>query len=117
MLDLCSIRKIQNAIREFEGTLRDETGLTLNDALCLCSVHKGISEPGSLARELGLSPSRLTRILDGLENRSLIARTLSDADRRSIRVSLTDGGTNLIERYQCAKINVPEELLFTQKEG
>lgn len=115
MIDLCSIRKIQSAVKRFEETLKAETGLTLNDALCLCSINKGIQEPGLLARELELSPSRLTRILDALEERKLISRMLSASDRRSISVSLTENGKDLIVTYSCSGIEVPEELAFTQQ--
>lgn len=115
MIDLCSIRKIQSALRRFEDTLKAETGLSLNDALCLCSISKGIQDPGSLARELELSPSRLTRILEALENRNLIARKLSDTDRRSISVLLTEQGERLVNTYKCAGIEVPDELAFTQR--
>ncbi len=114
MLDLCAIRRIQSAIRKLEDTLREETGLSLNDALCLCSVNKGISEPSQLARELELSPSRLTRILDDLEKRKYIARRLSDADRRSITVALSPRGKTLIERYSCTEFEIPQDLAFTQ---
>ena len=117
MLDLCAIRRIQTAIRRFEDGLREETGLSLNDAICLCAVHRGVFEPGQLARELELSPSRLTRILDDLESRKLIRRTLSNEDRRSITVSLTDEGVALVERYSCTDIEIPEDLAFTQGGG
>lgn len=114
MIDLCSIRKIQTALRKFEETLKEETGLSLNDALCLCSIGKDIHEPGALSKQLELSPSRLTRILDTLEKRGYISRRISDTDRRNIWVNLTDKGKSIIEDYQCADIRIPDELAFTQ---
>jgi len=115
MIDLCSIRKVQSALKRFEETLEAETGLSLNEAMCLCAIKKGLAEPGLLAHELELSPSRLTRILDGLENRKLVSRRLSDGDRRSITAELTARGNALIEKYRCADIPLPDELAFTQK--
>jgi DNA-binding MarR family transcriptional regulator len=115
MLDLCSIRKLQTSIRTFEENLKQETGLSLNDALLLCATHKGICDPSALAKELELSPSRLTRILDTLEKRNLIVRTISETDRRGVLVTLTDGGNTLIDRYSCSGITIPEELSFIQK--
>ena len=114
MIDLCAIRKIQTALRKFEEALKAETGLSLNDAMCLCALGKGIHEPGMLARQLELSPSRLTRVLDALETRKLVSRTLSDDDRRSITVLLTRQGETFIEKYKCSEIELPEELAFTQ---
>ncbi len=115
MIDLCSIRKVQNAIRELEEKLVAETGLGLNDAMCLCALAKGISDPGSLAKALTLSPSRLSRILDGLEGCSLITRKLAEEDRRGIEVSLTKKGSTILEKYHCAEIEIPEELAFASK--
>jgi DNA-binding MarR family transcriptional regulator len=114
MIDLCSIRKIQTALKRFEDGLKAETGLSLNDALCLCSISKGIQEPGLLARELELSPSRLTRILDALEGRKLIVRELSNTDRRSLSVLLTKSGEKMVNTYKCSGIEIPEDLAFTQ---
>ena len=114
MIDLCSIRKIQTALKKFEETLKDETGLSLNDALCLCSIGKDFHEPGALSKQLELSPSRITRVLDTLEKRGFISRRISDTDRRNIWVELTDMGKNIIEEYQCTDIRVPQELAFTQ---
>lgn len=114
MIDLCAIRKLQTSLRNFEDQLKEQTGLSFNDALLLCGVNKGIFEPSALAKELELSPSRLTRILDSLENRGLVKRTLSSMDRRSLTVSLTETGREMIKTYTCSGLHIPEELLFTQ---
>jgi DNA-binding MarR family transcriptional regulator len=110
MIDLCSVRKIQTALRRFEETLKGQTGLSLNDAMCLCAIEKGFAEPGRLAEQLELSPSRLTRVLDSLEARKLVERASSKDDRRGVVVSLTDEGTRLITRYECADVVLPKEL-------
>jgi DNA-binding MarR family transcriptional regulator len=114
MIDLCAIRELQNSLRAFEKHLKEETGLSFNDALLLCAVNKGIVEPGLLARELKLSPSRLTRILDNLVNRDLTRRELSLLDRRSMLVTLTQKGKQMVDTYSCCEITLPTDLEFTQ---
>jgi DNA-binding MarR family transcriptional regulator len=114
MIDLCAIRKLQTSLRTFEKHLKEETGLSFNDALLLCAVRKGIAEPGLLAKELELSPSRLTRILDSLEKRDLTRRELSPLDRRSMLVTLTPKGKQMVEQYSCSGITLPKDLEFTQ---
>jgi DNA-binding MarR family transcriptional regulator len=114
MIDLCAIRKLQTSLRYFEDQLKQQTGLSFNDALLLCAVNKGICEPSALAKELELSPSRLTRILDSLENRKLVQRTLSIMDRRSLTVALTEAGSEMVKTYRCSELNLPSELQFTQ---
>ncbi|NLZ77154.1 MAG: MarR family transcriptional regulator [Spirochaetales bacterium] len=117
MLNLCAIRRLQSALRSFEEQLKDETGLSFNDALLLCAVEKGVAEPSALAKELNLSPSRLTRVIDSLEERELVQRTLSITDRRSLVISLTEAGEELVHAYKCCELRLPEELEFTQEES
>jgi MarR family transcriptional regulator, organic hydroperoxide resistance regulator len=47
---------------------------------------------GELQRGLNHRPSTLSGILDRLEGRGLVTRTLNDADRRSLLVALTRTG-------------------------
>ncbi len=115
MIDLCALRKIQTALRQYEDRLREDTGLSLNEALCLCSINRGYQEPGLIAREMELSPSRLTRILDALEEHRLVERKIGDGDRRNIAVSLTYAGRELLMKYQCSDIELPEALAFTRE--
>ena len=50
-----------------------------------------------LAAQLQLSPSGLTRRLDGLVNAGWVARRHSDADRRVMLAVLTDAGRAQLE--------------------
>lgn len=113
MIDLCAIRRLQSSLRLLEEQLKKQTGLSFNDAMLLCAVNKGIQEPSALAHELELSPSRLTRILDSLEKRALVIRSLSQTDRRSLTVTLTDGGKQMVDNYACCTLEIPEELNLT----
>jgi len=115
VIDLCALRKIQTALRQYEDRLRDDTGLSLNEALCLCSINRGFQEPGIIAREMELSPSRLTRILDALEDHDLVERKIGDGDRRNISLNLTYAGRELLMKYRCSDIDIPEVLAFTQE--
>jgi DNA-binding MarR family transcriptional regulator len=51
-----------------------------------------------LAARLHLSPSGLTRRLDGLVRDGLVARVPSQADRRVLHAALTDAGYAHLER-------------------
>lgn len=51
-----------------------------------------------LAGQLGLSPSGLTRRLDGLVSTGLVSREASDDDRRVMLALLTDDGYAVLER-------------------
>ena len=110
MHSLCEIRQIMVDLRTFEERLREQTSLSLNEALCLCQVGNGMLEPGALARDLELSPSRLSRIFDSLERQRLIQRTLSTTDRRGVKVHLTKQGEAMVEQLHSIQIELPDHL-------
>lgn len=51
-----------------------------------------------LASLLLLSKSGITRVVDRLEKRNLVARKMSDTDRRVVLACLTDEGAELLEQ-------------------
>jgi DNA-binding MarR family transcriptional regulator len=53
---------------------------------------RGDRKAGEIAKELLLSKSTTTAILDALEGRGLVSRTRHDSDGRSIVVSITKAG-------------------------
>jgi DNA-binding MarR family transcriptional regulator len=57
---------------------------------------------GELATFLQLDKSSVTGLVDRAAERGLVARTASPADRRSVRVAITDAGRELIDRGAAA---------------
>jgi DNA-binding MarR family transcriptional regulator len=76
------------------------TGLTLGDyqvLVYLSAARRGSMRMCDLAGVLQLSPSGLTRRLDGLVRGGLVARQPSEADRRVMLAQLTDRGRAQLE--------------------
>jgi DNA-binding MarR family transcriptional regulator len=97
---LRSIRRIVRAITLRSKALSRETGLTVPQLLCLRVVAAREDEPptlADLAREVELSPATITGIVDRLQRAGLVARLRSQADRRKIRVVLTEEGRTRCE--------------------
>ena len=57
----------------------------------------GEMETASLATDCDLAKGTLTGMLTTLEERDLVKRTRSDADRRRVLVSATDAGVDIID--------------------
>ena len=57
-----------------------------------------------VARALGIEGPTLTRHLDSLERNGLVVRRQSEADRRAVRVELTDAGEEAYQRMLAAVI-------------
>ena len=78
-----------------------ETGLTLGDYQVFVYLSRADDQSMrmcDLAAQLQLSPSGVTRRLDGLVNAGWVARRNSDADRRVMLAVLTDAGRAQLER-------------------
>ncbi|MBN2553586.1 MAG: MarR family transcriptional regulator [Spirochaetales bacterium] len=90
--DLCSIKDTVRAIHELEKELKRSHGLTLNEALCLCCVSNLSHSPGECAQQMGLSASRVSRIISSLERKGLLERRSQPDDHRSTELSITGRG-------------------------
>ncbi|KAF1030639.1 MAG: Multiple antibiotic resistance protein MarR [Pseudomonas sp.] len=58
----------------------------------------GIDTPVELCRQLSLDSGSMTRMLDRLEQKNLLARQRSEHDRRQVQLVLTPDGEALVER-------------------
>lgn len=67
--------------------------------------------PRELARSSLITSGAMTARLDRLERAGLIARTLDPADRRAVRIQLTDRGERLAERALRAVLDVDHDFL------
>jgi MarR family 2-MHQ and catechol resistance regulon transcriptional repressor len=61
-------------------------------------LHKGPLTHRELGRKVLTSAGNMTDVVDKLEARGLVRRVRATADRRQVRVELTDGGRSMIER-------------------
>jgi len=74
--------------------------------------------PAELSRLLHYDPGAMTRLIDRLEKKNIVKRAPSDADRRSVVVSLTEQGRALYPEIRPLIVDVLNHLLrgFSQNE-
>ena len=86
----------QQAMSAFRSRL-EPLGIHPRAYAVLWAVSEG-SDPSQreLSRALGLPPSRMVGLLDGLEDDGLIERVPDPGDRRTHRVRLTDHGRRTV---------------------
>lgn len=70
--------------------------LTLAQVRVLRRLPNAPQSLGQLGSELALAPPSITRLVDRLEDRGLIARQRSEADRRKVVATLTEKGRDLV---------------------
>ncbi len=98
--------ELLNAIHKFTITLRRKrmsADVAFHEFVVLRSILKMQTEkntsvyPSDLSHKLNLSRSYVTAVLNSLEDRKLIERTLDTDDRRRILVCITDKGLQIFE--------------------
>lgn len=77
-----------------------EAGLTLTQARLLRRLLPGPQGQTELGRQLKLSPASMTRLIDRLEERGLVARQRDVGDRRRVTVRLEPLGRTLLGEAQ-----------------
>lgn len=94
---VAAIRQIIRAVDIHSRQLMEIHGLTGPQLAVLQETMRlGPTSPTCLARAVHLSQATVTGILQRLQLRSLISRTPSPADRRSVVVSITPEGEALL---------------------
>jgi DNA-binding MarR family transcriptional regulator len=90
--------------RELSASLLVEHGLTINDfeaLLVLSSAPDQRLKRVDLARRLLLTPSGVTRLLEGLERAALVERAACASDLRVTYAQLTDTGRERLAEASC----------------
>jgi len=94
------LRAYASTTRLLSAELQESHGLTLNDyeaLLVLARADDGRLKRVELARSLMLTPSGVTRLLQGLEDAGLVERGSCATDLRVTYAQLTDAGRDKLE--------------------
>ena len=93
------LKKILNAAEIYSSRVKAKTGLNASQLSCLLELGSSGPLPLSkLSRQVFLSPSMITAIVDQLEKRELVVRTRSSSDRRVILIELTGQGAETVKK-------------------
>jgi len=97
------LRAHASLTRQMSARLEADHGLTLNDYDCLVQLAYAPERSlrrVDLARSVLLSPSGITRLLDGLEREGWVEKKSCDSDARVTYAHLTDAG---LEKFKSAR--------------
>ena len=90
-------RSLRLAIEQAEGPER----LTMPQLRCLQAFGAdGAALTTHLARRMKVAVPTMTSMIDGLAERGLVTRHPDPADRRQVRIIMTDEGRAVLDRYQ-----------------
>jgi len=91
-----SVRRLVRAVYLDSQKISKRYGLTGPQSTVLRSLfNKGPMSSADLSRNLFVTPSNITGIIDRLEKKQLVERIKKEGDRRVTLISLTDAGKEL----------------------
>ena len=90
--------------------------ITVSQFHILRRIRQGVDSVSKLAEAKHTSRPAVSRVVDVLVNKGLVARTQNPADRRNVQLSLTEEGADLMENlfsntrdWMAEKLNVLSE--------
>lgn len=109
MNDICAIKEIYRMLYQFEKDFFESNQISINDAMVLCFLKNGEEKSaGEICEFVGLSNSRVSKVLCSVEDMGFIARRLGSSDRRQMFFSLTETGKKKVLELMDKNLNFNE---------
>ena len=108
---ICVMRDLFRSLAELEGRLSDAYGLSLNEAMVLCSIGEETVTAGQIVERTGLTASHASKVIRSAERKGLLVRTLGEKDKRQMCFALTGEAKERLQSIREHGIEVPEWLL------
>lgn len=107
MESICRLKDIYKALYSYEKQFAEEAGITINEGALLCCMKDGKPKSANeLADFIGLSGSRVSRIIHTMEEKEFILREIGVSDKRQMIFTLTDAGRKKISEMKGFNIDV-----------
>lgn len=101
MESICKIKNIYNIFYIFEKDFFKKNRMTLNESIILYSLAgKESCSAGDLSSSIGLTNSRTSRIVFGIEEKGYVIRKMGKADKRQVFFTLTNSGKQKLAEIQ-----------------
>ncbi len=106
MESIIKLKDIYKALYEFEKQYAEMNNVTINEAIILYALRDGKPKAAhELYDYVGLSKSRVSRILADMERKGYIVRRVGVKDKRHMLFTLTFGGNEKLKEIVNQRIN------------
>lgn len=108
-----AIKDIYKILYQFEKNFSEVHAITINEAMLLCCLKDNEAKSaGMICDYIGLSNSRVSKVITSVENKGFIRRNINKEDKRQMFFSLTPKGKEKIQQMMQAELNM--DSLFNQ---
>ena len=105
MESICAIKDIYKTLYQFEKAFAEVHDITINEAMLLCCLKDGETKSaGMISEYIGLSNSRVSKVITAVENKGYIRRNINKNDKRQMFFSLTPDGKEKIRQMMNAEL-------------
>lgn len=113
---ICVIKDLYKALYQFEKDFAENNSMTINEAMLLCCMKDGKPHTaGAICEYIGLSNSRVSKVITAVEQKGYIEREINKEDKRQMIFSLTESGWDMIRTMQSKDLQL--ERLLQQLDG
>ena len=113
MEPICAIKDIYKALYQFEKSFTENNDITINEAMVLCCLKDdSVRCASGISEYIGLSNSRVSKIITSVENKGYIKRDINREDKRQMFFSLTPKGKEKI--VQMMNVDLQLDSFFSQ---
>jgi DNA-binding MarR family transcriptional regulator len=111
MDDICVIKEVYRLLYQFEKDFQETHQISINDAMVLCCLKdEKEKSAGDVCGFVGLSNSRVSKVLCNVEDMGYIQRRLGSTDRRQMFFSLTEKGKQKVQMMKGQSLHFGEFL-------
>lgn len=109
MESICELKDVYKSLYKFEKDFQTQYGMTINEAMVLCYLFGGETRTaGEICEYIGLSPSRVSKVINSVEKLGFIERKLSSKDKRLMLFALTASGLRKITNMKQSDFKTDE---------
>lgn len=109
MEPICKLKDIYKALYNFEKRFAEANGITINEGMLLCCLKDGKPRSANeLCDFVGLSNSRVSRVITTVEDKGYIVREMGIADKRQMIFTLTESGKQKTKEMQVQGMDFSE---------
>ncbi|MDR2948823.1 MAG: winged helix DNA-binding protein [Bacteroidales bacterium] len=109
MEEICKLKDIYKSLYNFEKEFAEKNGITINEGMVLCCMKDGKPKSANeLCGFVGLSNSRVSRIINTVETKGYIIREMGAVDKRQMIFTLTEAGSQKIKEMMKQELNLSE---------
>lgn len=116
MEQICKLKDVYKALYSFDRDFSDKNGITINEGMILCCLKDNLPHSAlDICNFVGLSTSRVSRVINTVENKGFIRREMGSTDKRQMFFSLTDDGQEKVNSLRDHSLDLSElKHLFSQ---